>query len=259
MDLRNNILIDKSVPSNYPAGSIIGKSVALARATTTLTNFATTSGNNIMYAGESSPRNAIYYDNTNLDITPCQFVARVTPRDTSDLSENTPFTSLLGSLSNFLRPLGSTFAEGRGSAIATPYNVDFDSVTRGTPRDIGAYEGSFTTKSLTASVTASANHLVKTTGPGVNNQVILRVKVSSTGKGCNNLTKIALSTAGTTDVTNISAARLYYTNSSEAFDKTSLFGSGVANPSGTIYFNGTQALGEGNNYFWLVYDIKCAA
>ncbi len=62
----------------------------------------------------------------------------------------------------------------------------------------------------------------------------------------------------TTSAANITAAKVYYTGSSTTFSTTNLFGSATA-PTGPFTVSGSQTLGAGVNYFWLVFDISCTA
>ncbi len=64
------------------------------------------------------------------------------------------------------------------------------------------------------------------------------------------------STAPATDITQ---AKCFYTTTT-TFNTTTPYGTAIAGPSGAMTFTGTQALAAGTgNYFWLVYDVSCAA
>lgn len=103
---------------------------------------------------------------------------------------------------------------------------------------------------------ATTNFVLK----GQTNQQIVRLKISTTGWVLPfSVTSITFTTTGTTTVGNLTAARVYYTNT-DAFATTTQFGSAINNPSGSLVFNGSQALGEnGVHSFWLVYDISGSA
>jgi hypothetical protein len=75
------------------------------------------------------------------------------------------------------------------------------------------------------------------------------------------LTTITVRTNGSTaPLTDISALRLYYTGTSNAFATTTLFGSAAPAAAGTnITINGSATLASGTNYFWLAYDITPTA
>jgi hypothetical protein len=97
---------------------------------------------------------------------------------------------------------------------------------------------------------------------GAANQEVLAMQVV-TNNSINplNATSFTVNTTGTTNVTDISAAKIYYTGTNSAFSigSATLFGAAVNNPSGTFTITGTQALQQGTNYFWLVYDISPTA
>jgi hypothetical protein len=96
--------------------------------------------------------------------------------------------------------------------------------------------------------------------PGSTNQVILGVRVYTTG-GLSplSLTQLTLNTSGTTNTVDLTNAKVYYTGTSSTFATTTQFGSTVTSPSGTFMVNGTQTLASGTNYFWLTYDIASGA
>ncbi len=98
------------------------------------------------------------------------------------------------------------------------------------------------------------------TGKGMTNQVILRIEVVMSGT--NNplsATSFSFSTTGTTNTSDISNAKLYYTGTSSSFNTNNQFGSTVNNPSGNFTITGSQQLSNGTNYFWLTYDISNTA
>lgn len=69
-------------------------------------------------------------------------------------------------------------------------------------------------------------------------------------------TSFTFNTNGTTNPADILNARVYYTGSNLSLSTNNQFGSVIASPNGTLTFTGTQALGGGNNYFWLVVDVS---
>lgn len=89
--------------------------------------------------------------------------------------------------------------------------------------------------------------------PGSENAIILKIEIETTIDA--SATQINLNTNGTTDISDISNATLWYTGSSNIFDMNTSFGSVIANPNGTLTFTGDQPLTCGKNYFWLTYDI----
>lgn len=147
LNLRNNIIINNSTPNGT------GITAAYKRSGTALANFVSSSNNNIFYAGTPSATRAIFSDGTNIDQTIAAYKSRVSPRETSSLTENTPFLSLTGSSSNFLHidPAVPTQAESGGVNIAG-FTDDYDGQVRqgnpgyagtGSAPDIGADEGNF--------------------------------------------------------------------------------------------------------------------
>lgn len=95
---------------------------------------------------------------------------------------------------------------------------------------------------------------------GTIDQVILKVEVVATGNFNPLLvSNIQFSTNGTTNAADIANARLYYTGTTDEFASTSPVGANISNPSGDFSINPNQALAEGINYFWLVYDISTTA
>ncbi|MFT3911076.1 MAG: hypothetical protein QM737_16775 [Ferruginibacter sp.] len=137
VNLRNNIFINNSTPVNTT-----GFTVAYRRSSNVLTSYASTSNNNIFYAGTPGSSRLIFYDGTNTDQTIAAYRARVNPRDNGSYSENTPFLSTTCGNANFLKvdPATATFAEGLGAAVSG-ITTDFENDTRNasTP-DIGADE-----------------------------------------------------------------------------------------------------------------------
>jgi hypothetical protein len=97
-------------------------------------------------------------------------------------------------------------------------------------------------------------------GVGFTNQPIIRLEVTMQGAADPlSLTSITFNTTGTTNVSDIASAKVYYTGTSTTFSTTTQFGSTINNPSGTMTFTGSQQLQAGTNYFWLVYDISSSA
>ncbi|GAA4331584.1 hypothetical protein GCM10023184_23630 [Flaviaesturariibacter amylovorans] len=136
LDLRNNILVNTSTP----AGT--GVTAAFRRSSTTLSNFGSTSNNNLFYAGAPSANRVIFYDGTNADQTIATYQARVAPAETASISEMPTFVSTTGADATYLHISTSapTRIEGGGQPIAG-FTDDFDGDTRdaNTP-DIGADE-----------------------------------------------------------------------------------------------------------------------
>jgi hypothetical protein len=148
LDLRNNIIVNKSAPNGT------GLTVVLRKSGTSLNNYAATSNNNAFYGGTPGTTRLIYYDGTNADQTLADFKARVTPRDANSVTEDVPFLSTTGSDAAFLHidPAAYTQVES-GAVNIVPITDDFDGDKRqgnggyggvGCAPDIGADEGEFT-------------------------------------------------------------------------------------------------------------------
>jgi hypothetical protein len=62
---------------------------------------------------------------------------------------------------------------------------------------------------------------------------------------------------GGSNPSNITQAKLYYTTDNPLFSTPALVGTPVISPTGSFNFSGlNQSLIQGNNYFWLVYDVS---
>jgi len=97
--------------------------------------------------------------------------------------------------------------------------------------------------------------------PGDANQAVIRLDVV-TNNSVNPLKVkgFTLNTNGTTSLSDISNAKIYYTGSNNAFSATNQFGSTITAPGATLTFgNDSASLQGGTNYFWLSYDIKSTA
>ncbi|MDF1865082.1 MAG: exo-alpha-sialidase [Saprospiraceae bacterium] len=92
-------------------------------------------------------------------------------------------------------------------------------------------------------------------GQGEKNEGVVAVNVQTVGNlDPIDLTKIDFSINGTTSLNDIEQIQIYYTGGTERFSPDALFGS--ASPAnGLISVAGTQTLNQGNNFFWLAYDL----
>jgi hypothetical protein len=139
LNMRGNILVNRSTPNGT------GVTAAYRRSSTTLTNYASTSNNNLFYGGVPAANRLIFYDGTNADQTLAAYQARVTPRDANSIWENPTFLSTVGSNPSFLHidPTIPTQIESGGQPIAgVTDDYDGDARNASTP-DIGADEGAF--------------------------------------------------------------------------------------------------------------------
>lgn len=89
---------------------------------------------------------------------------------------------------------------------------------------------------------------------GMQNKPIIKAIIPNIG--ANVLSQLTFNTNGTTNTANILKAKLYYSGLNDSFISATQIGDEVLNPSGVFNVGGfSQNLAEGNNYFWLVYDI----
>ncbi|MFY7885339.1 MAG: BNR-repeat neuraminidase N-terminal domain-containing protein, partial [Dolichospermum sp.] len=255
LTMKNNIFVN-----NYPSKGV-GVSASFKRsAATDLNNFSTNSSNNL-YRGAN-----IYYDGTNTDVSMSAYSTRVGARATASFSENPTWVSTTGSSSSFLHidPTVPTQIEAGGTPITTPISItdDFDADTRDvTTPDVGADEGSFTVAIPMTYASSTTEQVTGIAYAGAINQSIIRVKVVTTGATSPiSLTQLTLNANGTTAIGDIDAAtaKVYYTGNSTTFSIGSLFG--ATTPTiGNYNVNGSQVLAEGDNYFWVAYDVNAAA
>lgn len=145
LDLRNNIFVNNV---DVTTGT---RAVAFYKTTTSLTNFATTSNNNLYYTGTPSAKNLIFYDGTNPEQTLAGYKSRMSTRDQNAASENPPFVSAVSPYDLKLKTDVATQVESGGQRVTTPIAVttDFENNIRwgeptyagtGTAPDIGADE-----------------------------------------------------------------------------------------------------------------------
>ncbi|PSK92066.1 BNR-repeat neuraminidase N-terminal domain-containing protein [Taibaiella chishuiensis] len=94
---------------------------------------------------------------------------------------------------------------------------------------------------------------------GATNAQFVYANVAGTSACSSTATSVSFTVSGTAPAADIAQAKCYYTTSS-TFSSAVPFGSAIATPAaGNITFTGSQPLGTGSNYFWLVYDISCTA
>jgi hypothetical protein len=94
---------------------------------------------------------------------------------------------------------------------------------------------------------------------GLSNRNVLRIEIPSAGTS-QTLQAISFNTSGTTNVNDISKAKLYFTGINPMFLNGTQIGTDINNPNGAFSFTGlNQALTTGSNYAWLVFDINSNA
>ncbi len=188
LDLRNNMVFNTSTPNGT------GVVTALRRSAVNLGNYATTSNNNLYYAGTPSSTRTILLDLTTPYATMANLQTYVTSsREAASFSESTfvpasYFTSTTGSDANYLKPTPSltTQAESGGQTIALT-SPDYGAVVRpassGTAWDCGAWEFNGTLVDLiapTVSYTVIPNTGCTSTGPSLSATITDASGVNST-------------------------------------------------------------------------------
>ncbi|MCU0441355.1 MAG: GEVED domain-containing protein [Bacteroidia bacterium] len=115
---------------------------------------------------------------------------------------------------------------------------------------------------IAAPVTFDEADAVQMTGiaaPGVTSRVILQMPVTNAGCGTAVVNEFRMSTAGSTNAADITAAKLYSTGGSNVFNTTNLR-STVASPSGAFTFAISDTIEpNGTTHYWLAYDIASGA
>ena len=96
--------------------------------------------------------------------------------------------------------------------------------------------------------------------PGLTQKRILTIVVENSG-ALNPLsaTRFDIDLAGTTNLADLSNARLYYTGNSGTYTTSVTFGSLIALPPATFSISGSQTLAPGVNYFHLAIDVAAGA
>ena len=121
LDIRNNIFINKCDMTTGTRAS------ALWWASTTYTNIATTTNNNLYYAGTPSAKNVIFYNGTTGYQTLDTYQALVSPKDAISFTEDVPFINTTTKPYNLhINPSIETYAESNGQRITTPFTITSD-------------------------------------------------------------------------------------------------------------------------------------
>jgi hypothetical protein len=268
VELKNNIVVNTSIPVAITGPAY---TVAYRRSNATLSSYSSTSNYNCYYAGIPGPNNLIYFDETNGDQSVALYKVRVSPRETASFSELPPFVNTAAHDLHILAGT-PTAIESSAVKITSPVSIpgDIDSDIRwgetgysgtGTAPDAGADEGNHTPLPTMAFQSASLIQQTAFVFAGNTNQAILRIKIVVNGGPAPLLaTQFTLNANGTTDIgdINVTPSKIYYTGNSSYFGPGILFG--TATPTLTNFnINGNQLLTNGDNYFWLVYDLKQTA
>ena len=168
VDIRNNVVVNTST-----AGTTGGAAAALRYVSApTSAMLASTTNNNLYYAGTPSATGLIYVEGSTTLANPQQTLAAYKAyigglsggagREAASVTENPPFLSTTGSAATFLHisPAVATQVESGGAPIGG-ITTDYDGDTRSTTTpDLGADEGTFLPLDLSAPIitfTALAN------------------------------------------------------------------------------------------------------
>jgi hypothetical protein len=266
LNLRNNVIVNNSTSNGT------GLSVAYRRSSTTLTNYASTSNNNDLYAP------VIFNDGTNSDLTMSAYKTRVSTRDAASFSENPTFVSTTGSNSNFLNinTSSATQIESGGVNIST-FTDDYFGTIRfgntsyvpcsaplGTAPDIGAWEFCGTPAPAMAYSSSNAVQQTGSACAGTNDVKVLRMDVVTTGALTPlTLTSLTINANGTSTFADITSYRIFYTGTSSTFSTSNPItnaASGLTASNVVVNsFLTTVTLAQGTNYFWLAYTMSGSA
>jgi len=145
LNLRNNIVVNNCTPSGTGISSAFNRSSGVA---TMLANYASTSNNNLFYAGTPSATNLIYTDGVSTAQTIAVYksgvftAGTIATRDNLSITENPTFVSTTGSDATYLHIDTSTYTgTNAGGGFISSVTTDYDGVTRNTSTpDIGADE-----------------------------------------------------------------------------------------------------------------------
>jgi hypothetical protein len=209
------------------------------------------------------------------DISTIGALKMATGRDTSSLNTQVLFAAAQGDSLTCNLHINSGITqigiESNGTLIAE-VATDFDGNARtgyplggqvnggGTAPDIGADEFDGTPSPNMVYTSSTAVQQTGNVYKGVNNQTILQMNIVTTGLN-NQLgaTQFTLNANGSTNIADITNAKIYYTGSLATFSTTTQFGTNFVPTIANYSVAGTQPLVEGNNYFWLVYDVASNA
>ena len=157
----------------------------------------------------------------------------------------------------------STSVSASGLTGATAYTVYVRTDCSG---DLGTWASATVTTPAFMSYVSSTTAQPTTTSVSVGSTDVGTIRIAVAVIGTVNpltLTKLDLSTNGTTNVTDLTNAKVYYTGTSTTLTTTTLFGTPILSPNGSYSVTGSQVLTGGTsnttNYFWVTYDVACAA
>ncbi|HPX46280.1 MAG TPA: hypothetical protein PK626_07845, partial [Bacteroidales bacterium] len=141
--LKNNIVVNNCTPNGT------GLTVALRRASASLTQYDNTSNNNLFYAGTPGASNLIYYDGTTPYQTLSDFQTLVAPRESASTTGMPPFMNTSTRPYDLHIKTDVTTGVESGGIVIAGINTDYDGDLRfgatgyagtGTAPDMGADE-----------------------------------------------------------------------------------------------------------------------
>ncbi len=114
-------------------------------------------------------------------------------------------------------------------------------------------------KIIPLSATRTDANAATAVNTGTTNATYVYATINGNAACISNVTQVDFTVSGTAPAADIASAKCYYTTTA-VFSTAVPFGSAIPTPAaGGISFSGSQNLAVGANYFWLVYDIACAA
>jgi len=133
LSLRNNIFINLSLGGT-------GVAAAYRRSSTSLTNYLSSSNNNLFYAGVPSSNNILLHSGTTAYQSLSGFQTAVSPRDLNSVSQNVSFLSTSAASANYLHVVPNVSSLLESAAVnISGVNDDYDhQIRQGNPGYIGS-------------------------------------------------------------------------------------------------------------------------
>ncbi|MDO7873392.1 BNR-repeat neuraminidase N-terminal domain-containing protein [Hymenobacter sp. ASUV-10] len=250
LTLNNNAYYAPATAGNYIAQTFTGTATA---ATYTAANFN---------AAATSPA-------TNLR----SYTSTLSTAGTNDnlsfaSSGAVPFTSA----TNLSIPTGTTTLVESGATPISGITTDLPGTTRATGNtfpvtaantnpDMGAYEGSYALPAPATVTAISYTQSSANTARSATNQQVTGLNINITGTTSPRVLNSITFNLGSTNVADITNARLYSAGNSSTFATTTLVATTgtIASPSYTLTLSTPATLAAGDNYFFLTYDISGTA
>lgn len=231
LNLRNNSITNTSVPR----GS--GLTVAFRRSLAALNNYASTSNNNLFYAGTPATNKLLYYDATNSDQYFSTYKPRVSGRDSLSVTEDltAKFLSTAGSSPVFLHLDASLSTQIESGALnIAGFSDDIDGQAR-------AGNPGFTGSSSSPDIGADEIFGVETIPPA-----ITYTPLSNTTSTSNrSLTGVVITDGSGVNVTAGTKPRIYYKRFSDA-------NVSLDNSSSTNGWKYTEAINSGSPFSFMI-------